>query len=110
MYMLRLSQPFVTPWTVACQAPLSMELSRQEYWNGLPFPPPGDLLDPGIEPAYLGSSALAGRFFATAAVGKFPHLLIRTAILWDEGLTLLQCDFMITSYISIDPISKRGHD
>ena len=42
--------PFVTTWTVACQAPLSMELSRQEYWSGLPFPTPGDLPDPGIEP------------------------------------------------------------
>ena len=42
-------QLFVTPWTVACQAPLSMEFSRQEYWSGLPFPPPGDLPDPGIE-------------------------------------------------------------
>ena len=41
---------FATPWTVACQVPLAMELSRQEYWSGLPFPPPGDLLDPGIEP------------------------------------------------------------
>ena len=40
----------VTPWTVACQDPLSMEFSRQEYWSGLPFPPPGDLPDPGIEP------------------------------------------------------------
>ena len=39
-----------TPWTIACQAPLSMGFSRQEYWNGLPFPSPGDLLDPGIEP------------------------------------------------------------
>ena len=39
------------PWTVAHQAPLSMELSRQEYWSGLPFPTPGDLSDPGIEPA-----------------------------------------------------------
>ena len=38
-----------TPWTVACQAPLSMEFSRQEYWNGLPFPSPGDLPDPGME-------------------------------------------------------------
>ena len=36
---------FVTPWTVACQAPLSMEFSRQEYWSGLPFPSPGDLSD-----------------------------------------------------------------
>ena len=41
---------FVTPWTVACQAPLSMGFSRQEYWNGLPFPTPGYLPNPGIEP------------------------------------------------------------
>ena len=42
---------FATPWTVAYQAPLSMGYSRQEYWNGLPFPSPGDLPNPGIEPA-----------------------------------------------------------
>ena len=47
---------FVTPWTRARQAPLSMGFSRQEYWSGLPFPPPGDLPDPGIEPV---SPALA---------------------------------------------------
>ena len=41
---------FVTPWTVAYQAPLSIRFSRQEYWSGLPFPSPGDLSDPGIEP------------------------------------------------------------
>ena len=41
---------FATPWTAALQAHLSMGLSRQEYWSGLPFPPPGDLPDPGIEP------------------------------------------------------------
>ena len=41
---------FATPWTVACQAPLSMEFSRQEYWSGLPIPSPEDLPDPGIEP------------------------------------------------------------
>ena len=41
---------FVTPWTVAYQAPPSMGFSRQEYWSGLPFPSPGDLTDPGIEP------------------------------------------------------------
>ena len=45
----------VTPWTVAYKASLSMEFSRQEYWSGLPFPSPGDLPDPGIEP---GSPAL----------------------------------------------------
>ena len=41
---------FATPWTVAYKGPLSMEFSRQEYWSGLPFPSPGDLPDPGIEP------------------------------------------------------------
>ena len=41
----------VTPWTVACQAPPSMGFSRQEYWSGLPFPSPGDLLNPRIDPA-----------------------------------------------------------
>ena len=41
---------FETPWTVAYQAPLPMGFSRQEYWSGLPFPSPGDLLNPGIEP------------------------------------------------------------
>ena len=46
-------QFFVTPWTVACRAPLSMEFSRQEYWSGLPFPSPEDLPDPEIEPGSL---------------------------------------------------------
>ena len=50
-------------WTVACQAPLSMGFSRQEYWSGLPFPPPGALPLPGTEPAPLLSSALAGGLF-----------------------------------------------
>ena len=44
---------FAIPWTIACQAPLSMEFSRQEYWSGLPFSPPGDLPDPGIKPRSL---------------------------------------------------------
>ena len=48
-YMLSCVQLFGTPWTVARQAPLSMEFSRQEYWSGLPFPPPGYLPDPGTE-------------------------------------------------------------
>ena len=49
-YSLSCAQLFVTPWTVACQAPLSMGFSRQEYWSELPWPPPGDLPNPGIEP------------------------------------------------------------
>ena len=51
-----------TPWTVACQAPLPMGFPSQEYWGGLPFPPLGDLPDPGIKPV---SSALASGFFTT---------------------------------------------
>ena len=54
---------FATLWAIACQAPLSMGFPRQEYWSGLPFPPPGDLPDPGIEPKTLMSPALAGGFF-----------------------------------------------
>ena len=55
-------QSFVTPWTVACQPPLSMEFSRQKYWSGLQLPPPGDLPDPKIEPESPESPELAGRF------------------------------------------------
>ena len=68
--MLSHVQLSATPWRLACQAPLSMGFSRQEYWSGLPFPSPGDLPDPGIEPVSLASSALAGRFFTTAPHGK----------------------------------------
>ena len=51
-------QLFVTPWTIAHQAPLSMGFPRQECWNGLPCPPPGDLFRPGIEPASAVSPEL----------------------------------------------------
>ena len=56
---------FSYPWTVACQAPLSMGLSWQEYRSGLPFPSPGKLPDSGIKPTSPESPALAGRFFTT---------------------------------------------
>ena len=55
------------PWTVSCQAPLSMGFSRQEYWSGLPCPPPGDLPNLGIKPESLMSLAFAGGFFTTSA-------------------------------------------
>ena len=61
-----MSDSFATPWTVACQAPLFMGFPRQEYWSGLPFPSPGDLPDPGIEPMSPASPAVAGRCFITA--------------------------------------------
>ena len=62
--------PFVNPWTVAHQAPLSMRFSKQEYWSGLPFPSPGDLPDPGIKITSLMSPSLAGRFFSTSTAWK----------------------------------------
>ena len=58
-------QLFAAPWTVACQAPLFMEFSRQEHWSMLPFPTPGDLPDLGLERASLASPALADGFFTT---------------------------------------------
>ena len=61
---------FVTPWTAAPQAPLSMEFSREEYWSGLTFPTPGDLPSPGIKPAAPVSPSLAGGFFTTEPPGK----------------------------------------
>ena len=65
--LLSWAQLFVTPQTVAHQAPLSLEFSREEYWSGSPFPSLGDLPDPGIEPR---SPALAGGFFTTGSLGK----------------------------------------
>ena len=59
-------QLFATLWTVARQAPLSMGLSRQEYWSGLPRPPPGDLPSPGIEPASPEALALADGFLSSS--------------------------------------------
>ena len=65
--MLGCVRLFAIPWTVA---PLSMGFSRQKYWRGLPFYPPGDLPDRGIEPVSLASPALAGRFFTTEPLGS----------------------------------------
>ena len=67
---LSLIQIFATLWTVAHQDPLSMEFSRQEYWSGLLFPTPGDLLDPGIKLWSLASPALADGFFTTQYPGS----------------------------------------
>ena len=65
-------QLFMIPWAAVHQASLSMGLSRQEKWSGLPLPPPGDLPNPGIEPMSLVSPALAGGFFTTGATWETP--------------------------------------
>ena len=63
-------QLFAIPWTVACQALLSMGFSKQEHWSGLPCPSPGDLPDPRIEPVSPASPALAAEFLTTEPPGK----------------------------------------
>jgi len=67
-------QLFVTPWTVTCQAPLSMRSSSQENWSWLPCSPPGHLPNPGIEPASLTSPAVAGSFHTTSATWEAQHV------------------------------------
>ena len=62
-------QLLVTLWTVACQAPISMEFSRKEYWSGLPFPSPGDLPQSGIKSTSLVSPALAGGLLIIVPLG-----------------------------------------
>ena len=70
---MRASVIFDSLWpNGALQAPLSMGFSRQEYWSGLPWPPPGDLTHPGIEPTPLTSPALVGGFFTTSTTWEAP--------------------------------------
>ena len=100
-----MSDSFATPWTVAHQAPLSMGFPRQEYWSGVPLPSPGDLPDPGLEPASL---ALVGGFFATVPLGKPWYNLpgrkqcrgeVGRGQLVAEGLLVAQI-FLVCSYPS----------
>ena len=100
-------------WTVAHQAPLSMGFSRQEYWSGLPWPPPGDLPDPKIEPVSLMPPALAGEFFTTSATlspfkgilavyaQNISPLLFRTC---PEQTKLSLLKTIINSRMDIDPV------
>ena len=77
---------FATPWTIAHQAPLSMEVFRQEYWSGLPFPLQEDLSNPGIQ---LESPALIGRFITTEPHGK------------PRDWLLFLCNYIIPSLIAV---------
>ena len=67
-------QLFATPWTIAYQASLSMGFSRQEYWSGFPFPSPGDLPDPGIEPGQTDSSEKAVAPDSSTLAWKIPWM------------------------------------
>ena len=77
---LQLCPTLCDPMDLACQATLSMGFSRQEYWSGLPCPPPGDLSDPGIELAFLVSPALADRFFTTSATWEVRRMNLKSVI------------------------------
>ena len=90
---------FATLWSIACQVLLSMGFSRQEYWSGLPCPPPGNLPDPGIKPVSLKSPALAGRSFTTRAIWEAPIYV-----------TFFCRFFLITDYdkiLNIVPCAKQ---
>ena len=82
--MLSCVRLFATPWIVVSPAPLSTELSRQEYWNGLQCPPSGCLPNPGIEPVSLASPELTGRFFTAGPPGK-PYIYLALAYYKTEG-------------------------
>ena len=115
---------FVTPWTVAHQAPLSMKFSSQEYWSGLPFPTPGDLPDTGIELPSLAPLVLAGRFLTTEPPGKptltplqwinFPCSLVRpnlSLLLFHAYLqsSLLPVAFFSSSSSSFPSLPDHTH-
>ena len=84
------AQLFATSWTVACQAPLPMGFSMQEYWRELPFPSLGDLPNPGIEPVFSCGSCIAGRFFTAEPLGKpkrnHDQNVSGIVFLWELGL------------------------
>ena len=82
MYVLSHVRLFATLWTVALQAPLPMGFSRQEFWSGFPFPSPGDLPGPGIEPSSLASPVLGRGFFTTSAIWEAQIRVCSTASAW----------------------------
>ena len=88
---------FATQWTVVPQAPLSMGLSRQEYWSGLPFPSPRDLPNPGIKPTSLTSPALAGRFFTISTTWEAQR---------HQFLSYLTAAYLLTYSFSINSSAK----
>ena len=89
-----------TPWTVAHQAPPSISFSNQEYWSGLPFPPPGDLPNPGFEPMSpeLQADALTSEPPGKSSNVTGSHQKVRTQL-----LTVLQCNSMALRQIHRSP-------
>ena len=92
-------QPFVAPWTVARQAPLSTGFSRKEYWRGLPCPSPGDLPDPGIKPLSLLSPALTVGFFTTSTTWEAHEI----AYLFSSAVVLALAPTLASSHPRTSP-------
>ena len=93
---------FATLWTVACQAPLSLGFSRQEYWSGLPCSSPGDLLSPGIKPEFPGAPAfqMSFFFFLTTEPPGNPSWIIRdTHNQYNHEMGLISTSQRISSYL-----------
>ena len=78
---------FATLWTIACQAPLSMQSSRQEYWSGLPFPSPGSLPNPGIKPVSPASPDIGRWFFTAEPPGTPRAIILQKELLWKRKST-----------------------
>ena len=101
---------FATPWTIAHQAPPSMEFSRQEYWSGLPFPSPGDLPNPGIKP---GSPALWAEALSSEPPGKFAfnpsHLFHPFPIPPSPLATTVLCIWVFFSFVVFVHLFSRFH-
>ena len=94
---------FATPWAAACQASLSMGFSRQEYWSRLPFPPPGDLPNPGIKPTSPMSPALAlyhwttwKNFQRNTSLKKSCQSREKSCIFWTLSMFALPLDYMFS--------------
>ena len=107
-----------TLWTTACQALLSKGFSRQDYWSGLPCPPPGNRSDPGIKPVSLMTPALAGGFFTTSATwealihlrGQLYLLSIHCPPPWVPSTSLGQCPHVFSLFsISITSSLARRY-
>ena len=97
-------QHFVTPWTVAHHASLSMGFSRQEYWGGLPCPPPKDLSDPGVEPKSLMSPALAGGFFTEGGWRR-----VSRHVIWVKGVYMQSSAYFCRRFL-LDTRKRLHHE
>ena len=101
MCVCSVAQLCATPWTLAHQAPLSMEFSRQEYWSGLPFHTSEDLLDPGIKSTLLASPAWTGGLFTTVPPGKPICVHINTHNIYNIYMYIHTCVFILYTHVYI---------